>query len=66
MLSDDHLHLRLFRLKPSEEWVPDGTALYFVFPKGGSGNCAAGRLVQPLQPGDVLVLKAKPGVLPNV
>jgi AraC-like DNA-binding protein len=61
MLSDDHLHLRLSRLKPNAEWVPDEATLCFVFPKGGSGNCVCGLLTQPVQPGDVIVLKATSG-----
>ena len=61
MLSDDHLHLRLSRLRPNVEWVPEETTLWFVFPKGGAGSCVCGAMTQPLEAGDVVVLKGRSG-----
>jgi len=56
MLAQDHLTLRLIRLKSPEEWPHKRNGLCFVFPKGGAGKCQAGNVVQALSPGDVLVL----------
>jgi len=38
MFSQEHLTLRLVRLKPSEKWIHRANGLSFVFPKGGGGN----------------------------
>ena len=61
MLAQDHLTLRLVRLKAPEEWAHAQGGLAFVFPKGGAGKCLAGTLNQRLAPGDVLVLEAAAG-----
>ncbi len=61
MLSDEHLHLRLSRLKPGGQWVPDEPRLCFVFPKRGSGNCVCGPLTRPVRVGDVMVLNGTSG-----
>ena len=56
MLAQDHLTLRLIRLKPAEEWTHKRKGLCFLFLKGGCGRCAAGNMTQHLAPGDVLLL----------
>jgi len=56
MIAEDYLSLRLFRLKPAEEWGNQPGRLSFVFPKGGAGKYLCGPLTQRLAPGDVLVL----------
>ena len=61
MLAEDHLTLRLVRLKPTEEWLNKGVGLSFVFPKGGAGKCLCGALNQRLAPGDVLVVDGAVG-----
>jgi AraC-like DNA-binding protein len=60
MLSQEHLTLRLVRLKPSEKWVPREIGLSFVFPKGGGGKYVSKAITQRLVPGDVLVLNGTP------
>src|ERR1017187_3955707 len=56
MFSQEHLTLRLVRLKPSEKWIPIADGLSFVFPKGGGGKYVSKAVAQRLAPGDVLVL----------
>ena len=56
MLSQEHLTLRLVRLKPSEQWIHRANGLTFVFPKEGGGKIISGAVTQRLVPGDVLVL----------
>jgi AraC-like DNA-binding protein len=56
MLSQEHLTLRLVRLKPSEKWTHGANGLSFVFPNGGGGKYVSADVTQRLAPGDVLVL----------
>ena len=56
MLSQEHLSLRLVRLKPSEKWIHEANGLSFVFPKEGGGKYVSTEVTQRLAPGDVLVL----------
>jgi AraC-like DNA-binding protein len=61
MLSQEHLTLRLVRLKPSEKWTHDrANGFSFVFPKGGGGKYVSAAVTQRLTPGDVLVLNGLP------
>ena len=60
MFSQEHLTLRLVRLKPSEKWIHRANGLSFVFPKGGSGKYVSTAVTQRLVPGDVLVLDGAP------
>jgi AraC-like DNA-binding protein len=56
MLSQEHLTLRLVRLKPSEKWIQRANGLSFVFLNGGGGKYVSTAVTQRLAPGDVLVL----------
>ena len=56
MLANDHLSLRLVRIRSDEEWTAEGERLSFVFPKAGTGSYLAGLQAQSFGPGDVLVL----------
>ena len=60
MLSQEHLTLRLVRLKPSEKWVPGANGLSFVFLKEGGGKYVSKAVTQHLARGDVLVLNGTP------
>src|ERR1017187_9117715 len=60
MLSQEHLTLRLVRLKPSEKWIHREKGLSFVFPKEGGGKYVSKAVTQRLVPGDVLVLNGTP------
>jgi AraC-like DNA-binding protein len=60
MLSQEHLTLRLVRLKPSEKWIHGANGLSFVFPNGGGGKYVSTEVTQRLTPGDVLVLSGAP------
>ena len=60
MLSQEHLTLRLVRLKPSENWIHGANGLSFVFPKEGGGKYVSKAGTQRLVPGDVLVLNGTP------
>jgi AraC-like DNA-binding protein len=60
MLSQEHLTLRLVRLKPSEKWMHGANGLSFVFPKEGGGKYVSKAGTQRLVPGDVLVLNGTP------
>jgi AraC-like DNA-binding protein len=60
MLSQEHLTLRLVRLKPSEKWIHRANGLSFVFPKGGGGKYVSKAVTLHLVPGDVLVLSGTP------
>ncbi len=62
MLSQEHLTLRLVRLKPSEKWINGANGLSFVFPKEGGGKYVSTEVTQRLTPGDVLVLKGEGGL----
>ncbi len=61
MVAQDHLNLRLVRLKAPEEWVNRGEGLVFIFPKAGVGRYICGSLSQRLAVGDVLVLNTSIG-----
>jgi len=54
MLSQEHLTLRLVRLKPSEKWTHGANGLSFVFPNGGGGKYVSADVNKRLAPGDVL------------
>lgn len=58
MLTQDYLHLRLIRLKATEELAVNSGQLSLVFPKGGSGKFVLGSVTHRLSPGDVLVVNA--------
>ena len=60
MLSQEHLMLRLVRLKPAEKWIHGANALSFMFPKGGGGKYVSKAVTHHLTPGDVLVLNGMP------
>jgi AraC-like DNA-binding protein len=60
MLSQEHLTLRLVRLKPSEKWIHREKGLSFVFPKEGGGKYVSKAVTQRFVPGDVLVLNGTP------
>jgi AraC-like DNA-binding protein len=60
MVIQDHLNLRLVRLKSPDEWANTGEGLVLVFPKGGVGSYR-GSLTQRLTAGDVLVLNGTVG-----
>ncbi len=61
MFDQEHLSLRLVRLKPLEEWANRGTGLSFVFSKGGAGKYVSGPITRSLASGDVLVLSGASG-----
>jgi AraC-like DNA-binding protein len=61
MLTQEHLALRRWRLKPPEQWCLHEAGLVFVFPQGGIGHHVVGSVEQRLEPGDVLVLNAPSG-----
>ena len=58
MSSDRHLELRLYRLKPGQDWKPARAGLLFLFAQGGAGEYVSGVTTQPLGSGDVLVFQA--------
>jgi len=60
MLSQEHLTLRLVRLKPSEKWAHGANGLSFVFSKEGGGRYVSPEVTHRLAPGDVLVLNGTP------
>jgi AraC-like DNA-binding protein len=55
MNNQDHLMLRLARLKSSEECEQKGEGLTFVFAKGGTGKYLSKLATYRLSPGDILV-----------
>jgi AraC-like DNA-binding protein len=57
----DHLSLRLTRLKASEELEQKGEGLVFVFSKGGSGTYISKMATHRLSPGDIMVLNGGAG-----
>ena len=61
MLTQNHLNLRLIRLKGPEEWTNNQDGLCFVFAKGGGGKCLCRSFTERLAPGDVLVLDSAVG-----
>jgi len=60
MFDSNHLSLRLVRLKPSEEWLGDRNGVSFIFPKRGVGRYSSGQGINPLEPGDILVMSCNP------
>ena len=60
MLSQEHLTLRLLRLKPAEKWIPSANGLSFLFLKEGGGKYISKAVTQRLVPGDILVLNGTP------
>jgi len=60
MLSQEHLTLRLLRLKTAEKWIPGANGLSFLFPKEGGGEYISKAVSQRLAPGDILVLNGTP------
>ncbi len=61
MNNQDHLSLRLTRLKSAEELDLRGEALYFAFSKGGVGKLTSTAAPQRLLAGDILVFNGTPG-----
>jgi AraC-like DNA-binding protein len=61
MSDQEHLTLRLVRLKPPEEWVTNEAGVCFIFSKGGVGKFLHGHGTKPLAPGDVLVVDGGAG-----
>jgi AraC-like DNA-binding protein len=59
--SQEHLALKLVRLKVGEEFLPNPEGLTFVFAKGGAGKCATRAVVHSLAAGDILVLNGAAG-----
>ena len=56
MLDQDHLALRLVRLKSSDRWTPNQNGLHFLFLEGGAADYVSGAVVHALVPGSILVL----------
>jgi AraC-like DNA-binding protein len=61
MSNQEHLALRLARLKSSEELVQKGEGLNFVFSKGGFGRYTSRSTTHRLGPGDILVFNGASG-----
>ena len=61
MLAQDHLTLKLIRLKPPEEGIHPAEGLFLIFPKGGAAQFVSGAVKYRLAPGDVLVLNGAAG-----
>ena len=61
MLLEDHLTLRLIKLKPSEEWVNNKEGLSFVFSQRGAGKFVSKATTHRLGPGDILILNGASG-----
>jgi AraC-like DNA-binding protein len=59
--NQDHLALRLARLKSSEEFEQTGDCLVFLFSKGGFGKYVSRLASHRLSPGDILVFNSAPG-----
>jgi len=57
----DHLSLRLTRLKPPEDLEQKGEGIVFVFSKGGVGKYVSKMATQRLLPGDILILDGTAG-----
>jgi len=57
----DHLSLRLTRLKPAEELLQNEDGLTFVFSKGGTGKYASKIASHRLGAGDILVVNGVSG-----
>lgn len=61
MFTQNHLSLRLVRLKAADTWDEHGSVLCFVFPIGGTGKFVSDRVSQRLAPGEVLVFDGEVG-----
>lgn len=61
MNNQDHLSLRLARLRSSEELEQKGEGLVFVFAKGGAGKFTSAKAAQRVLPGDILAFNGTPG-----
>jgi AraC-like DNA-binding protein len=61
MRGPDHLSLTSVQLKARDKWVSRSAGLTFIFPEAGSGECLWRQGLQPLEPGDVLVLNPASG-----
>jgi len=59
MFDQDYLALRLNRLESTEEWVPQGQGLFFLFPKAGVGEYVSGPVTERASTGDVLVFSGR-------
>jgi AraC-like DNA-binding protein len=57
----NHLSLRLARLKSSEEWAQPGEGLVFVFAKGGNGKYTSKTAAHRLTAGDIMVFDGAAG-----
>jgi AraC-like DNA-binding protein len=57
----NHLTLRLARLKSSEQWTQPGEGLVFVFAKGGGGKYTSKTASHQLAAGDILVFDGAAG-----
>jgi AraC-like DNA-binding protein len=57
----NHLALRLARLKPPEELDQNGEGLVFLFSKGGTGKFSSKLVTHRLLPGDVLAFNGASG-----
>jgi len=60
-LVENHLTLRLVRLKRCEAWPNQGRGFSIVLVKGGNGQYVSGSAAQSVLPGDVLVLNSSDG-----
>jgi AraC-like DNA-binding protein len=56
VLIEEHLTLRLVRLKSSEEWSPKREGLVFLIFKAGAGEYVADHASVQIQAGDILIL----------
>jgi AraC-like DNA-binding protein len=61
MFADDHLTLRMVRVKGGEKWEPADQGLCFLFVRGGSGKLVVGPVNQRIAVGDVVVLRSDAG-----
>jgi AraC-like DNA-binding protein len=48
-------------LHPGGEWTSAAEGMFLIFPKQGEPCCYAGRVTQPLAPGDVLIVNQSKG-----
>ena len=60
-LAENHLTLRLVRLKRCESWPNQGQGFSFVLAKGGKGQYVSGSGAQGIGAGDVLLVKGGDG-----
>ena len=61
MNTQNHLTIRLARLKSKEELDQSGEGLFFLFSKGGTGKFISKMTSQRLLPGDILVFNGNTG-----